>query len=56
MAGQPRLGGVTTKAIVSFDAKTFLRDLPDQPGVYRMIGADDLVFYVGKAKNIQNIH
>lgn len=39
---------------MSFDAKSFLRTLPDQPGVYRMIGADDEVLYVGKAKNLKS--
>ncbi|MFA9438358.1 excinuclease ABC subunit UvrC [Uliginosibacterium sp. sgz301328] len=36
-----------------FDAKTFLRSLTEQPGVYRMIGADEEVLYVGKAKNLK---
>lgn len=37
----------------AFDAKTFLRTLTEEPGVYRMIGADDKVLYVGKAKNLK---
>ncbi|GAA5168207.1 excinuclease ABC subunit UvrC [Viridibacterium curvum] len=37
-------------ALPVFDAKSFLRGLPESPGVYRMIGADDEVLYVGKAK------
>jgi len=36
-----------------FDAKAFLKGVPDDPGVYRMIGADDVVLYVGKAKNLK---
>ncbi len=38
---------------MAFDAKTFLRSLTEEPGVYRMIGADDAVLYVGKAKNLK---
>jgi len=37
----------------AFDAKTFLKGVPDDPGVYRMIGAEDIVLYVGKAKNLK---
>lgn len=36
-----------------FDARAFLRTVPEEPGVYRMIGADDKVLYVGKAKNLR---
>lgn len=36
-----------------FDAKRFLATCPDQPGVYRMIGASEDVLYVGKAKNLK---
>ncbi|MDX5364124.1 MAG: excinuclease ABC subunit UvrC [Pseudazoarcus pumilus] len=36
-----------------FDARAFLKTVPEQPGVYRMIGADDKVLYVGKAKNLR---
>ncbi len=35
-----------------FDAKAFLANCPEHPGVYRMIGAGDEVLYVGKAKNL----
>jgi excinuclease ABC subunit C len=36
-----------------FDAKAFLTTLPDEPGVYRMLGAGGAVLYVGKAKNLK---
>ena len=36
-----------------FDARSFLRNLPEEPGVYRMIGADERVLYVGKAKSLK---
>lgn len=36
-----------------FDARSFLATLTNSPGVYRMIGADDSVLYVGKAKNLK---
>ena len=37
----------------NFDAKAFLKGVPDDPGVYRMIGEHDVVLYVGKAKNLR---
>ncbi len=37
----------------SFDPKTFLATLTDAPGVYRMLAADGVVLYVGKAKNLK---
>jgi DNA polymerase-3 subunit epsilon len=33
--------------------KKILRDLPDRPGVYRMINANGAVIYVGKAKSLR---
>ena len=36
-----------------FDARTFLKTVPEEPGVYRMIGAEERVLYVGKAKNLK---
>jgi excinuclease ABC subunit C len=38
---------------VKFDAKAFLASLTELPGVYRMLGADGAVLYVGKAKNLK---
>lgn len=40
-------------APAAFDAKAFLKTVPEQPGVYRMIGAQGQVLYVGKAKNLK---
>ncbi|KGM57692.1 excinuclease ABC subunit C [Lysobacter arseniciresistens ZS79] len=37
-----------------FDGKAFARALSTAPGVYRMIGADDNVLYVGKASALKN--
>jgi len=36
-----------------FDAKTFLATVPQQPGVYRMLNQQDVVIYVGKAKDLK---
>jgi excinuclease ABC subunit C len=40
--------------VTGFDAKDFVRHLSTAPGVYRMIGADDAVLYVGKASALKN--
>ena len=37
-----------------FDREAFLRQLTRKPGVYRMIGADEQLLYVGKARNLKN--
>lgn len=36
-----------------FDSRSFLAQLTTQPGVYRMYGADDVLLYVGKARNLK---
>ena len=36
-----------------FDAKKFLAEAPELPGVYRMYDSHDTVIYVGKAKNLK---
>ena len=36
-----------------FDGKRFVQDLSSAPGVYRMLGEDDAVLYVGKAGNLK---
>ena len=37
-----------------FDPKPFLANVSQRPGVYRMIGANGEVLYVGKARNLRN--
>jgi len=49
----PDSGAAAEKSGKRFDAKAFLRLVPEAPGVYRMIGADERVLYVGKAKNLK---
>ncbi len=39
---------------MSFDAKSFVDSLPGRPGVYRMLGAEGEILYVGKARNLKN--
>ncbi len=39
---------------LQFELEAFLTDLTTRPGVYRMIDANDIVIYIGKAKNLKN--
>lgn len=36
-----------------FDAQRFLKTVPHQPGIYRMLNAAEQVIYVGKAKDLR---
>lgn len=38
----------------SFDPKSILPSLPEEPGVYRYFDAEDHIIYIGKAKNLKN--
>ena len=40
--------------MTEFDHKSFLKNLTSRPGVYKMLGVDKEVLYVGKAKNLKN--
>lgn len=44
---------VSESATASFNAHSFLRAVPSSPGVYRMVGSDEQVLYVGKAKDLK---
>lgn len=44
---------VEPPSVPFFDAKAFLRTVPEEPGIYRMVGANEKVLYVGKAKNLR---
>ncbi|MDE2305352.1 MAG: excinuclease ABC subunit UvrC [Gammaproteobacteria bacterium] len=37
-----------------FDARSFVDALPGRPGVYRMLGDDGEILYVGKARNLKS--
>jgi len=37
-----------------FDAQAFVSTLPARPGVYRMLGADGEILYVGKARSLKS--
>ena len=45
---------MTSAQPAPFDGKSFVKQLSTAPGVYRMIGADDNVLYVGKAGALRN--
>ncbi len=38
----------------AFDVKDFLKTVPHQPGVYRMLSEKGQIIYVGKAKDLRN--
>ena len=38
---------------MSFDIQSFLRTLPEKPGVYRMLDCNHTVIYVGKARSLR---
>jgi excinuclease ABC subunit C len=40
--------------VSEFDAKAYVRRLPDRPGVYRMLDADGKILYVGKARSLRS--
>jgi excinuclease ABC subunit C len=40
--------------VSDFDAKAYVRRLPDRPGVYRMLDAEGRIVYVGKAKGLRS--
>ncbi len=41
-------------AVSDFDARAFVKRLPDRPGVYRMLDAEGKVVYVGKARSLRS--
>jgi len=43
-----------SNAEAPFDLRSFLASLPAKPGVYRMLGADGTILYVGKARHLKN--
>jgi excinuclease ABC subunit C len=40
--------------VSGFDARGYVKRLPDRPGVYRMLDADGKVLYVGKARSLRS--
>ncbi|WP_404363008.1 excinuclease ABC subunit UvrC [Marinobacter sp.] len=42
-----------TEPAQDFDSRTFLKQLTERPGVYRMMDASGEVLYVGKARNLK---
>ena len=49
----PRCVQSLNDSVKTFDAKALLANLPDDPGVYRMLDRNGEVLYVGKAKNLK---
>lgn len=47
----PALAASLTRGVAVIDG--YLKNLPERPGVYRMIAADGTVLYVGKAKSLR---
>jgi excinuclease ABC subunit C len=51
----PRVSDAATSSPdAPFDLRSFLASLPAKPGVYRMLGADGAILYVGKARHLKN--
>lgn len=42
-----------SRSAAPFDARTFIKGLPNKPGVYRMLDAGGTVIYVGKAVDLK---
>jgi excinuclease ABC subunit C len=40
--------------VKDFDARAFVKRLPDRPGVYRMLDVDGKIVYVGKARSLKS--
>ena len=44
----------SSEAVAShFDARLFLKNLTERPGVYRMLDGEGTILYVGKARNLK---
>ena len=39
---------------MTFDAKAYIKDLPQSPGIYQMLNSTNEISYIGKAKNLKN--
>jgi len=48
------LGAPALHSMNTFDSKRFLASVSQRPGVYRMMGAEGEVLYVGKAHNLKS--
>ena len=53
MRDSSQVGGLSVLT-AKFDAKSFVDSLPIRPGVYRMLDAEDVILYVGKARNLRS--